>query len=169
MSEQTATAYAGDQEQADIQPFDLSDEDLVKKLRGWFREDAAHKAQHADKRKLAHRMYANDQWEQTDRTVSNAPGSKKPLLTLNYLLSIVSAVEGEERTNRQEMKFYGEGQEDDGAARPEPHPEMDHAPVRRRVRAVAPVSRKADCRRRLDRPRGRLFRGPGRQDQARLR
>jgi hypothetical protein len=119
MSETTATATADDTKKGyvgDVLPFSLPDDELVKRLRGWFKEDAAAKAEHADKRKLAHRMYANDQWEQADRTAANVPGSKKPVLTLNYLLSIISAVEGEERTNRQEMKFYGEGQEDDGPA-----------------------------------------------------
>lgn len=120
MSEMTATATSTTEESgaaySEVRPFDLDDDALVKKIRGWFKEDAAAKGKHADKRKLAHRMYAGDQWEQADRTAANTVGSKKPLLTLNYLLSIISAVEGEERTNRQEMKFYGEGQEDDGAA-----------------------------------------------------
>jgi hypothetical protein len=40
-------------------------------------------------------------------------GRKRTTLTLNLLQTMLAAVEGEERSNRQELKFYGEEEGDD--------------------------------------------------------
>jgi hypothetical protein len=95
---------------------------------------------------------------------------KRPRLTLNLLLTIMAAVEGEERTNRQEIKTYGEGQEDDPAA----HGlnrllkwVMNQCGGEFALSDYFRAGRRG--RRRLDRAGGRFLRGPGGQDQPRLR
>jgi hypothetical protein len=95
-------------------PFQMTDADLARQIRLWFKESADAKVEISKKRRQCHAMYANDQWEDDDR--KKAKDQKRPALTLNHLLAIISAVEGEERTNRQEIKYYGNGQEDDGSA-----------------------------------------------------
>jgi hypothetical protein len=93
---------------------------------------------------------------------------KRPRLTLNMLLTILAAVEGEERTNRQEIKTFGEGQEDDGAS----------YGLNRLIKWVnnqcggefqlSQLFRAGAGRRPgLDRPGGRLFRRSRGQDQTR--
>ena len=95
-------------------PFQMEDVELARQIRLWFKESSEAKVEASKKRRQCHAMYANDQWEEDDR--KRAKAQNRPALTLNHLLAIISAVEGEERTNRQEIKYYGNGQEDDGAA-----------------------------------------------------
>ena len=97
-----------------VGPFQQSEEDLLRILGEWWKEATDAMKEERPKRTKDWKYYAGDQWEDADRQL--AEKQKRPALTLNMLLSIISAVEGEERTNRQEMKFYGEGQEDDPAA-----------------------------------------------------
>lgn len=97
-----------------IGPYQQSDEDLLRTLGEWWKEAADAMKEERPKRTKDWSYFAGDQWEAAD--VELAKKQKRPQLTLNMLLSIICAVEGEERTNRQEMKFYGEGQEDDPAA-----------------------------------------------------
>jgi hypothetical protein len=105
------------QEEAEpIGPFQMDDAGLLKQLLAWFKEAADALVEERKKRKIDWRFYAGDQWEQDDRAGNGKADAKRPKLTLNLVLSIISAVAGEERTNRQEMKFYGEGQEDDKGA-----------------------------------------------------
>ena len=85
------------------------DEAIVRQVLEWWKLGWENSV---DKRKLreqCHRMYDGDQWEEGD---VNARG-KRPTLTFNLMLSIVSAVEGQERNNRQEMKYFGVGLEDE--------------------------------------------------------
>jgi hypothetical protein len=89
----------------------MADEDLVKQIRKWLKESADARAEIQRKRKEEWKQLAGDQWEDDD--AKRMDGQKRPRLTLNMLLTIMAAVEGEERTNRQEIKTYGEGQEDD--------------------------------------------------------
>jgi hypothetical protein len=95
-------------------PYQLPDEDLVAKIRTWIKESASARTPILAKRKEEWKYLAGDQWSQEDITTMKR--QRRPRLTLNMLLTIMAAVEGEERTNRQEIKTYGEGQEDDGAA-----------------------------------------------------
>lgn len=95
-------------------PYQLSDEDLLRRLGLWWKEATDAMKEERPKRTKDWAYYAGRQWEDEDRKI--AEKQKRPALTLNMLLSIISAVEGEERTNRQEMKFYGEGAEDDQTA-----------------------------------------------------
>ena len=99
---------------APVGPYQRADDQLVDYLAATFREAWDHISKHRPNRELDWKFYAGDQWDETDKAL--AKRQKRPALTLNMLLSIISAVEGEERTNRQEIKFYGTGQEDDGAA-----------------------------------------------------
>lgn len=99
---------------APVGPYQRPDDQLIDYLAMTFREAWDHISKHRPNRELDWRFYAGDQWDQRDKQL--AEKQKRPALTLNMLLSIISAVEGEERTNRQEIKFYGTGAEDDGAA-----------------------------------------------------
>lgn len=103
-----------EQTDAPIGPYQRGDDELAKQIQIWFKEAADAKPEISAKRRKCHAMYANDQWEDDD--AKRAEDQKRPALTLNHLLSIISAVEGEERTNRQEIKYYGNGIEDDTSA-----------------------------------------------------
>jgi hypothetical protein len=103
-----------DAEQKPIGPYQMADEDLVKTIRKWLKEAAEGRAEIQKKRRNEWKQLAGDQWEETDAKLMDK--QKRPRLTLNLLLTIMAAVEGEERTNRQEIKTFGEGQEDDPAA-----------------------------------------------------
>ncbi len=95
-------------------PFYQSDELLVKQIRAWFKEASDAKAKVAEKRKKCHRFYAGEQWEEADLKIADS--TKRPALTLNMILTIIGALEGEERENRTEIKFFGAGVEDDPQA-----------------------------------------------------
>jgi len=97
-----------------IGPYQRTDEDLLKCIMDWFKEASANKSETAKKRTIDWQQLAGDQWEKKD--LADAKKQRRPALTLNMLQTIIAAVEGEERTNRQELKIYGEGKEDDGAA-----------------------------------------------------
>lgn len=97
-----------------VGPFQRPDDQLLDYLKRTFREAWDGIQKQRPKRELDWKMYAGDQWEAIDKEL--AKKQRRPALTLNMLLSIISAVEGEERTNRQEIKYYGTGAEDDGAA-----------------------------------------------------
>lgn len=109
-----STSAPVDPAAAAIGPYQKPDEELLSDLLAWFKEASDALKETRPKRRKDWSYYAGDQWEEQDRAIADK--QKRPTLTLNMLLSIISAVEGEERTNRQEMKFYGEGQEDDDAA-----------------------------------------------------
>ncbi len=94
--------------------YQLEDDKLVAEIQKWLRESSAKKTTILAKRKLDHEMYAGKHWAEAD--VQGPGNTKRPRLTINLMLSLVNAVEGEERTNRQEMKFYGNGGEDDQSA-----------------------------------------------------
>lgn len=97
-----------------IGPYQRTDDELLTYLGNIWREAWDSISQQRTKRTTDWKMLAGDQWEAEDQ--ARAKAQKRPALTLNLLISIIAAVEGEERTNRQELKFYGDGQEDDGAA-----------------------------------------------------
>lgn len=97
-----------------IGPFQLDEDTFLAKLLTWWKEGTDALVETRKKRDKDWAYYAGDQWEEADRKLAEA--QKRPQLTLNMVLSIVSAVAGEERTNRQEMKFWGEGADDDPAA-----------------------------------------------------
>jgi hypothetical protein len=85
--------------------FALTDEKLVATLRKWFMEDLRAQKEERENRKLDWRMWAGDQYEKETR--DRAKAENRPLLTLNYILPTICAIEGEERSNRQQIKVYG--------------------------------------------------------------
>ena len=113
---QQAEAPAPDAKPVGI--FELSEDEMVAKLRLWLKEAVDHHAERRRERDKEWDALANDQWEEADRT--RMAGQKRTVLTLNLLQTMLAAVEGEERSNRQEIKFYGEegDDEDDPAADP---------------------------------------------------
>ena len=99
--------------------YSLEDDELLKKFTEWLKESADHFKTARTRRKLDWKMYNGDsqnngQWDDGD--VKIYQDQKRPKLTQNMILTIVAAVAGEERTNRQEMKFYGNEESDDGTA-----------------------------------------------------
>lgn len=90
------------------------EEQIVRQVMEWWKDSADRTADRRKRRAKCHRMYDGDQWEKTD--VAQMKRQKRPALTLNLLLSIIAAVEGQEQNNRQEMKYYGVGEEDDKGA-----------------------------------------------------
>jgi hypothetical protein len=94
--------------------FQMDDDDVVKRLRQWFKDDLEHNNERRKERKKEWAALAGKQWEQADLT--RMSGQKRTTLTLNLLQTMLAAVEGEERTNRQELHFYGEEEGDDVSA-----------------------------------------------------
>lgn len=94
--------------------FNQPDDVLVKKLRQLHKRALSHQSKRRDARKKEWASLSNDQWEENDKT--RMSGQKRSTLTLNLQQTMLAAVEGEERTNRQELKFYGEEEGDDLSA-----------------------------------------------------
>jgi hypothetical protein len=87
---------------------------IVRQILEWWKDSLDRSSKRRETSKLCHQMVDGDQWEQRDRDI--AKSQKRPALTFDMLSSILSAVEGQERNNRQEMKYYGVGGEDDANA-----------------------------------------------------
>lgn len=94
--------------------YQRTDEEIVKQIREWLRESAKGHDTRRRERQSEWAALANDQWDDND--MKRMLGEKRATLTLNLLQTTLAAVEGEERTNRQEIKFYGTEQGDDPAA-----------------------------------------------------
>jgi hypothetical protein len=87
---------------------------IVRQVIDWWKESLD---RHKERRKRAndcHKMVDGDQWEQAD--VQIARDQKRPAMTFDLLSAMLAAVEGQERNNRQDMRYYGVGKEDDQAA-----------------------------------------------------
>jgi hypothetical protein len=91
--------------------YDLPDPELVARLRKWYLEDLRAAKDERANRKKDWRMWSGDQYEQDAR--DRAKAENRPLLTLNYILPTICAIEGEERSNRQQIKVYGFDDADD--------------------------------------------------------
>lgn len=109
-----APAAAPDEEKRPAGPYQLPEDQLVLKVLEWFKEASDGKGDLPLRREKEWDQLANRQWNEDDAKVVDR--QKRPKLTLNLLHTILAAVEGEERTNRQEIKLYGEEQGDDPAA-----------------------------------------------------
>jgi hypothetical protein len=94
--------------------YQLADDELVKRLRKWLKEAVDFHSKRRAERAKEWAALAGEQWEEADR--NRMAGQKRTTLTLNLLQTMIAAVEGEERTNRQEIKFYGEEEGDDVSA-----------------------------------------------------
>lgn len=114
LSEPKIDQAAGTDGDKPLGPYQQDDEKLIDIIMRWYRDASKFKAPILKKRKTDHQMYAGKQYAQPD--VDAAKLIKRVQLTINMILSIICAVEGEERTDRQEMKFYGNGEDDDNAA-----------------------------------------------------
>lgn len=93
--------------------FQQSDEDIAKQIRTWLKESSAAKSDALKNRKRDHRIHGGEHWSEAD--MAYAEKIKKPALTINLMLSLIAAIEGEERDNRKEIKFFGNEKTDDGA------------------------------------------------------
>lgn len=94
--------------------YSKGDTAIAEQAMAWLKESSDALKPIREIRRTCHKFVGNDQWELDD--VKRGKAMKRPTLTMNLTLSIVAAVEGEERTNRQEIKFYGGGKEDDHEA-----------------------------------------------------
>lgn len=92
------------------------DEAIVKQVLAWWKESISGSKETRKLRTECHKMHDGDHWEKED--LARAKAQKRPALTFNMLLSIIAAVEGQERNNRQDMKYFGRGAtgEDDATA-----------------------------------------------------
>lgn len=87
---------------------------ILRQVLAWWKDSADRLGPRRERRQVAHRMYDGDQWEKTD--VTTMKRQRRPALTFNMFLSIIAAVEGQEQNNRQDMKYYGVGTEDEAGA-----------------------------------------------------
>jgi hypothetical protein len=88
--------------------------EIAREIISWWKESLD---RHSERRKIAkrcHKMVDGDQWEQIDK--QRAESQRRPALTFDLLSAMLAAVEGQERNNRQDMRYYGVGKEDDQAA-----------------------------------------------------
>src|SRR5690606_19032355 len=90
------------------------DGEIVKQVLKWWKESLDRSSERRKTAKTCHRMVDGDQWEQKDRDIARQ--QRRPALTFDMLSAILAAVEGQERNNRQDMKYYGVGLEDDPGA-----------------------------------------------------
>lgn len=98
---------------APIGIYQKPDDELVAQIRLWWKESAEADTDARAARKKERAMLAGHQWDDADAKRMDA--AKRPFLTLNLLQSMMAAVEGSERNNRQDIKFYGEGEKEDTA------------------------------------------------------
>jgi hypothetical protein len=105
---------AKDDSGAPTPPSALDEQGFVEHVLLWHREAHGAKKEIFAKRKRAFEVYAGKQWAEDDERIAKL--LKRPALTLNMVLSIISAVEGEEREERQDIKFFGAGDMADLAA-----------------------------------------------------
>ena len=94
--------------------YQREDGEIVRQLQAWLREASSGHRDRRKEREAEWDAYSGNQWDDGDKSAMDKQGRAR--LTKNLLITLLAAVEGEERTNRQEIKFYGEGTEDDPAA-----------------------------------------------------
>lgn len=92
----------------------IGEEAFAKQVRSWLRESAAAKKDKLDRRKRDHRIHGGEQWEEGDAQL--AKKLRRPALTMNLMLSLIAAIEGEERENRKSIKFFGNDNSDEDPA-----------------------------------------------------
>jgi hypothetical protein len=90
------------------------DEGYVQRVQAWFKAACDHDKEAVKQEDEDFRFYSGHQWERDTKDLMTA--SKRPVLTLNYVLPIVQAVVGEERMNRQQISVMGRDITDDGGA-----------------------------------------------------
>jgi hypothetical protein len=113
-SSEIETSIVGTDKPAPIGLFQKSDEDIIAQLRLWWKESAEADTDARAARKKERAALAGHQWDDDDR--KRMADAKRPFLTLNLLQSMMAAVEGSERNNRQDIKLYGEGEKEDSPA-----------------------------------------------------
>lgn len=94
--------------------FDLPDADLCRRLMDRMQEMQSFWSAERKRQVECWAFHDGEHWPKEAK--ERARAEKRPLLTLNYLDSMVRAVVGEERLNRQEIRIYGRasgGESDD--------------------------------------------------------
>lgn len=84
---------------------------IVQQVIAWWKESLDRSSKRRKIAKQCHEMVDGDQWEQRDRDIARI--QRRPALTFDMLSSILAAVQGQEVNNRQDMKYFGVGGEDD--------------------------------------------------------
>lgn len=110
----TASTDAAAPAEKPVGPFQRPDDELVKQINKWLKAASAHRSKRVEERGAEWEALSGKQW--ADTAVTRMNNQKRTVLTLNLLQTMMAAVEGEERSNRQEIKFYGEEQGDDKSA-----------------------------------------------------
>jgi hypothetical protein len=107
-------AGEGEAEAGTVLLIDKPEDDFVAQVRCWLKESHGAKREKLDRRKRDRRIHDGEQWDESD--VKAARDVKRPALTLNLMLSLIQAIEGEERSNRKAIKFYGNEEQDENCA-----------------------------------------------------
>lgn len=105
---------SGPEQKGRVPLISMPEDEFVKQVRQWLRESAAEKQPKLERRKRDHRIKDGEQWEDGDSEV--AKKLKRPALTMNLMLSLIAAIEGEERENRKSIKYFGNENDDDDPA-----------------------------------------------------
>src|SRR4029077_435209 len=82
---------------------ELDLDDLLIRIKNWWRQDQPHCASWHTEAKLDFAFRAGDQWPEEDAPDMNA--AKRVRLTFNQIDPVIDAVAGSEITNRQEVRY----------------------------------------------------------------
>lgn len=88
--------------------------EIAREIISWWKESLDRHSERRERAKRCHQMVDGDQWEKVDQ--EKAKAQRRPALTFDLLSAMLAAVEGQERNNRQDMRYYGVGKEDDQSA-----------------------------------------------------
>ncbi len=94
--------------------YKLEDAELLQRINLWYKTCVTHERESRKQMEEDHAFVAGHQWAQSNLDEFRA--NKKPALTLNHCLPSVNALCGEERLNRQDIKYYGREESDNEAA-----------------------------------------------------
>lgn len=81
----------------------LSNDDLFRRFRKWYREDIAHVSKWRKEAREDFNFYNNHQWSQEDLQTLNE--EKRPSSEFNRIHAMVDAVVGTERNNKRKVQF----------------------------------------------------------------
>lgn len=79
------------------------EQDLLARLKGWYREDRDHSAQWRKDAEEDFAFVSGDQWDETDKGALR--DQLRPVITFNRVGPVIDSVSGSEISNRQEVRF----------------------------------------------------------------
>jgi len=91
-------------------PSELDRQTMLRVLKSWFKDDAAHSANWRTEAREDFDFIAGKQWTQEEKTI--LAGQLRPVITFNRAITIVKAVAGTEINGRHEIRFVPRNNED---------------------------------------------------------